>query len=143
MPRRHGCLKTSITVDVQGCTNALKDRMSEKGRPEHRRSLPSMAIRHCLQDAGTYDLSGTKIMTVRPEHKKQPVGCFYLHSSNMLNAHEYYLNSGYASIPQSDLSIPSYSSSSVTRIPITFLSTNHTTKLAVNTHTNIVAAPIN
>ena len=110
MPRRHGCLKTSITVDVQGCTNALRDRMSEKGRPEH---------------------------------KKQPGGCFYLHSSNMLNAHEYYLNSGYASIPQSDLSIPSYSSSSVTRIPITFLSTNHTTKLAVNTHTNIVAAPIN
>jgi hypothetical protein len=42
------------TVDVQGCTNALKDRMSEKGHPEHRRSLPSMALRH----------------TVHPEHKK-------------------------------------------------------------------------
>jgi len=24
-----------MTVDVQGCTNALKDRMSEKGHPEH------------------------------------------------------------------------------------------------------------
>jgi hypothetical protein len=61
-----------MTVDVQGCTNALKDihtwmcvsrvmqeqlpRMSEKGHPEHRRSLPSMAPRH----------------TVHPEHKKAP-----------------------------------------------------------------------
>ena len=43
-----------MTVDVHGCTNALKDRMSEKGHPEHRRSLPSMATRH----------------TVHPEHKK-------------------------------------------------------------------------
>jgi hypothetical protein len=43
-----------MTVYVQGCTNALKDRMSEKGHPEHRRSLPSVAPRH----------------TVRPEHKK-------------------------------------------------------------------------
>ena len=110
MPRKHGCLRTAMIV-----------------RPEHRRSLPSMATRH----------------TVRSEHKKQPVGCFYLSSSNMLNVHEYYLNSGYASIPQSDLSIPSYSSSSVTRIPITFLSTNHATKLAVNTQINMVAAPIN
>jgi hypothetical protein len=47
---------------VQGCTNALKDRMSEKGHPEHRRSLPSMATRH----------------TVHPEHKKQPAGCFFI-----------------------------------------------------------------
>jgi hypothetical protein len=42
------------TLDMQGCINALKDRMSEKGHPEHRRSLPSMAPRH----------------TVHPEHKK-------------------------------------------------------------------------
>ena len=110
MPRRHGCLRTSITVDVQGCTNALKDRMSEKGRPEHKKTARRL---------------------------------LYLYSSRKLSTHKYYLNSGYASIPQSDLSIPSYSSSSVTRIPITFLSTNHTTKLAVNTQTNIVAAPIN
>jgi len=58
MQRRHGCLKAVMTprhnVDVQGCTNALEDRMSEKGHPEHRRSLPSMAPRH----------------TVHPEHKK-------------------------------------------------------------------------
>jgi hypothetical protein len=26
-----------MTVDVQGCTNALKDRMSEKGHPEHKK----------------------------------------------------------------------------------------------------------
>jgi len=32
----------------------LKDRMSEKSHPEHRRSLPTMASRH----------------TVHPEHKK-------------------------------------------------------------------------
>jgi hypothetical protein len=64
------CLKQNITVDVQGCTNALKYRMSEKGHPEHssliaigwhhdipfilniRRSLLSTAPRH----------------TVHPEH---------------------------------------------------------------------------
>ncbi|NQZ86410.1 MAG: hypothetical protein HRT54_02380 [Colwellia sp.] len=57
MPRRHGCLRTAMTVDVQGCTNDLKDRMSEKGHPEHRRSLPSMAPRH----------------TVHPEHKKADI----------------------------------------------------------------------
>ena len=45
------------TVDVQGCTNALKGRTPEKGRPKHRRSLPSMALRH----------------TVHPEHKKPKV----------------------------------------------------------------------
>ena len=44
-----------MTVDVQGCTNALKGRMPEKGKPEHRRSLPSMSSRH----------------TVHPEHKKR------------------------------------------------------------------------
>ena len=110
MPRRHGCLRTAMTV-----------------YPEHCRSLPSMATRH----------------TVYPEHKKTARRLLYLYSSRKLSTHKYYLNSGYASIPQSDLSIPSYSSSSVTRIPITFLSTNHTTKLAVNTQTNIVAAPIN
>jgi hypothetical protein len=43
-----------MTVDVQGCTNALKDRMSEKGHPEHIRSLASMPPRY----------------TVHPEHKK-------------------------------------------------------------------------
>jgi hypothetical protein len=32
-----------LTVGVQGCTNAMEDRMSEKGHPEHRHSLPSMA----------------------------------------------------------------------------------------------------
>ncbi|WP_259368757.1 hypothetical protein [Colwellia sp. Bg11-12] len=32
----------------------MKNRMYEKGHPEHRRSLPSMALRH----------------TVHPEHKK-------------------------------------------------------------------------
>jgi hypothetical protein len=26
-----------MTVDVQGCTNALEDRMSEKGHPEHKK----------------------------------------------------------------------------------------------------------
>jgi hypothetical protein len=31
-----------MTVDVQGCINALKDRMSEKGHPEHRHSFTSM-----------------------------------------------------------------------------------------------------
>ena len=54
MQQRHGCLRAVMTVDVHGCTNALKDRMSEKGHPEHRRSLPSMATRH----------------TVHHEHKK-------------------------------------------------------------------------
>jgi len=29
-------------------------------------------------DAGTYDLSGTKIMTVHPEHKKHLKRCFKL-----------------------------------------------------------------
>jgi len=28
-----------MTLDVQGCTNALKDRMSEKGHPEHKKAL--------------------------------------------------------------------------------------------------------
>jgi hypothetical protein len=43
-----------MTFNVHGCTNALKDRMSDRGHPEHCRSLPSMAPRH----------------TVHPEHKK-------------------------------------------------------------------------
>ena len=42
-----------MTVDVQGCTNALKERMSERGRPEHIRSLASMPPRY----------------TIHPEHK--------------------------------------------------------------------------
>ena len=42
-----------MNIDVHGCTNALEDRMSEKGL-NIRRSLPSMASRH----------------TVHPEHKK-------------------------------------------------------------------------
>jgi hypothetical protein len=41
------------TVDVHGCTNALKGRKLEKGHPEHRCSMPSMAPQH----------------TVHPEHK--------------------------------------------------------------------------
>ncbi|NQZ89239.1 MAG: hypothetical protein HRT54_16820 [Colwellia sp.] len=31
-----------MTVDVQGGTNALQDRMSEKGHPEHRHSYTSI-----------------------------------------------------------------------------------------------------
>jgi len=27
-----------MTVDVHGCTNALKDRMSERGHPEHKKA---------------------------------------------------------------------------------------------------------
>jgi len=29
-----------------------------------------LAPRHCLHDAGTYDLPGTKIIIIRPKYKK-------------------------------------------------------------------------
>jgi hypothetical protein len=68
-----------MTVDVQGCTNALKDRMSEKGHPEHRRSLPSMATRHTVHPEHRRSLPSMATRhTVHPEHKKQPAGCFFI-----------------------------------------------------------------
>jgi hypothetical protein len=32
-----------MTVDVQGCTNDLKDRMSEKGHHEHKKEIKHSA----------------------------------------------------------------------------------------------------
>ena len=51
------------------------------------------------------------------------------------------VNSGYASIPHSPISTPSYSSSCDTRIPIIILITNQTINEAKNTQIKMVAAP--
>ena len=68
-----------MTVDVQGCTNDLKDRMSEKGHPEHRRSFPSVPSRHTVHPEHRRSLpSLASRHTVHPEHKKEieHSGCF-------------------------------------------------------------------
>ena len=51
------------------------------------------------------------------------------------------VNSGYASIPHSEISTPSNSSSSVTRIPIIALIAIQTTRLVTNTQTKMVSRP--
>jgi len=52
MQHRHGCLRAVTTVDVQGCTNALKDRMSEKGHPEHKKAKLERFAFYCLKIKG-------------------------------------------------------------------------------------------
>ena len=59
-----------MTVDVQGCTNALKDRMSEKGHPEHIRSYASMPPRYTVHPEHIRSYASMPPRyTVHPEHK--------------------------------------------------------------------------
>ncbi len=68
-----------------------------------------------------------------------------VNSRGELSSTTYWLlvNSGYASIPHSPISTPSYSSSSDILMPNTILIINQTMNEATNTQTKIVAAPTN
>ena len=62
----------NMVAEVQGCTNDLKDRMSEKGHPEHRRSLPSTCMEVLMQRRhGCLGAAMASRHTVHPEHKKE------------------------------------------------------------------------
>jgi hypothetical protein len=69
--RAHGRVHSVLSIDVLGCTNALKGRMPEKSHPEHPRSFSSMKPRHTIHPEHRRSFSSMKPRhTIHPEHKK-------------------------------------------------------------------------